>query len=210
MNGHTFRLLLGLGNPGREYSDTRHNIGFMILDRLAQKANVAFSPEKKWRAELASAGQTLLCKPQTFMNLSGECAGHISRFYKITPQEMLVILDDMALPLGKLRFRTGGSAGGHNGLQSIIDHLGTSAVPRLRVGIGSAKPGQSVDHVLGRFHPDETRDLDAILARSAEAVEYAQTSGLQAAMNLYHSYPPGSPAASDQTEAPDRTKQDSK
>lgn len=204
-NGHTFRLLVGLGNPGREYSETRHNIGFMILDRLAAKAQVPFRHENKWRTELASAGQTMLSKPQTFMNLSGESTGDICRFYKIPPEEVLVILDDMALPLGKLRFRMIGSAGGHNGLQSVIDHLGTASVPRLRVGIGAATPGKSSDYVLGRFTQDERPALEQALERAAEAIAYAQTRGLAAAMNIYNQSPSEKPAAS-QKEATDAKK----
>ena len=135
-----FRLIVGLGNPGKEYRDTRHNVGFMILDRLAARERAEFRTEKHWQAEVARTGDTLLCKPLTYMNLSGEAARAIGQFYKIEPAQTLVVLDDMALPLGKLRLRESGSAGGHNGLQSLIDCLGTQAIPRLRVGIGAA-PG---------------------------------------------------------------------
>ena len=129
-----FRLLVGLGNPGREYAETRHNVGFMIIDRLAAKSRAEFRTEKTWKAAMSKSGDLLLCKPFTFMNLSGKSVRAVCDFYKISPAEVLVVLDDTALPLGRLRLRTDGSAGGHNGLQSVIDHLGTPAVPRLRIG----------------------------------------------------------------------------
>lgn len=181
-----FRLIVGLGNPGREYAGTRHNVGFMVADRLAAGAGAIFRVEKKWRAELASTGGLLLCKPQTYMNLSGECVGAIGQFYKIAPSEMLVVLDDMALPLGRLRIRENGSAGGHNGLQSVIDHLGSSAVPRLRIGIGAAQPDAATDHVLGRFALAERQSVDDALSRATEAIEFAQSHGLAAAMNRFN------------------------
>jgi len=185
--GPTFRLLVGLGNPGREYSGTRHNAGFMVLDRLAALAGARFRADRKWQAEVAAADGVWLCKPQTYMNLSGESVGAIARFHKIEPAGVLVVLDDMALPLGRLRFREGGSAGGHNGLQSILEHLGTREVPRLRVGIGAAAPGAATGHVLGRFAVDETPLVDQCLARAVEAVQLAQSHGLAAAMNKFNS-----------------------
>ncbi|MGV3532341.1 MAG: aminoacyl-tRNA hydrolase [Chthoniobacteraceae bacterium] len=183
----TFRLLVGLGNPGREYQDTRHNVGFMVLDRLAHVAETELRSERAWHAEVGRAGEVFLCKPLTYMNRSGESVRPLSSFYKIPPDQVLVVLDDMALPLGKLRFRPGGSAGGHNGLQSIIDHFRTSAIARLRVGIGDKQqPGDAVGHVLGRFAAEEEPLLKDTLARAVEAVQCAQTSGLQAAMNAYN------------------------
>jgi PTH1 family peptidyl-tRNA hydrolase len=179
------RLLVGLGNPGREYRDTRHNVGFLLLDRLAARERAEFRIEKSWQAEVARAGDLLLCKPLTYMNLSGQAVRPLSQFYKIEPAQVLVILDDMALPLGKLRFRPSGSAGGHNGLQSVIDHLGTPAIPRLRVGIGSAER-DVVDDVLGRFALEERPALEQSLDRALEAIECARTRGLEAAMNTYN------------------------
>jgi PTH1 family peptidyl-tRNA hydrolase len=181
-----FQLIVGLGNPGREYVDTRHNVGFMIVDRLAAKSQADWRSEKGWQSELVRAGGSWLCKPQTFMNLSGQAVSRIATFYKIPSESILVVLDDLALPLGKLRFRTSGSAGGHNGLQSIIDHLGTSEVSRLRVGIGAAEPQGAVDHVLGRFRPEEREVLTETLDRALAAVECAQANGLQAAMNSFN------------------------
>ena len=156
----TFRLIVGLGNPGREYAETRHNAGFMVLDHLAAGARASFRVEKKWQAEVASLGDTWLCKPQTYMNLSGESVSALGHYYKIAPAQMLVVLDDFALPLGRLRLRESGSAGGQNGLASIIQHLGTNAVPRLRVGIGGVEQGSATSHVLGRFSPAEKPAVD--------------------------------------------------
>jgi PTH1 family peptidyl-tRNA hydrolase len=192
--GPTFRLLVGLGNPGREYAGTRHNVGFMVLDRLAAAWGAAFRADKKWQAEVAVAssqnpcgtGDVWLCKPQTYMNLSGESVGEIARFYKIEPARVFVILDDMALPLGRLRLRERGTAGGHHGLQSILDHLGTQDIPRLRIGIGSAEPGAAVGHVLGRFAVDERPLVEQSLDRAAEAVRFAQENDLPSAMNRFN------------------------
>jgi peptidyl-tRNA hydrolase, PTH1 family len=190
-----FRLVVGLGNPGREYAQTRHNIGFMILDKLAQRAGAAFRHEAKWNLDLASLGSmssdsggVLLCKPMTYMNLSGDPVAQMSRFYKIASSEMLVVLDDAALPLGKLRFRARGSSGGHNGLQSILDHLGggKNEMPRLRIGIGAAEGRTMTRHVLGRFAPEEMPALDQSLARAIKAIDVAQACGLEAAMNKFN------------------------
>jgi PTH1 family peptidyl-tRNA hydrolase len=183
-NQPTFRLLVGLGNPGREYEKTRHNVGFMILDRLASKAGAGFSLQKNWRAEIATQDRTVFCKPQGYMNVSGEPLAAVSRFYKIPANEILVVLDDVALPLGRLRFRPGGSSGGHNGLQSIIDHVGD--VPRLRVGIGAASGGEMTGHVLGRFTAEEMPVLGESLTRAVEAVDYACEKGIEAAMNKFN------------------------
>lgn len=182
-----FRLIVGLGNPGREYRETRHNVGFMIVERLAARARTEFRVEKSWRAEVARCGETLLCKPLTFMNLSGEAAKPLAQFYKIEPAQVLVVLDDLALPLGKIRLRESGSAGGHNGLQSLIEHFGTPVIPRLRIGIG-ASPGadRTVGHVLGKFAPDERPALDESLERAEAAIVTAQANGFAAAMNAFN------------------------
>ena len=182
------RLIVGLGNPGPEYRGTRHNVGFMILDRLATREDAPFRRERRWKAEVAQAGSTLLCKPLTFMNLSGESVRPLSSFYKIEPTEILVVLDDMALPLGRLRIRPSGSAGGHNGLQSIIENFGSQAIPRLRVGIGAAQGG-AIGHVLGRFALDEAAPLEQSLARAMDAFDCARSQGIAAAMNAYNKNP---------------------
>jgi PTH1 family peptidyl-tRNA hydrolase len=186
MSSPSYQLIVGLGNPGREYADTRHNVGFMIVDRLAAKAGAEWRREKRWETQVARVGSTWLMKPETYMNLSGQAVAHLTGFYKIPAESVLVILDDMALPLGKLRFRASGSAGGHNGLQSVIDHLGTPAVPRLRVGIGPAEPGASVSHVLGRFTEEERPLLNDMFDRALEAIQCAQTEGLPTAMNRFN------------------------
>jgi PTH1 family peptidyl-tRNA hydrolase len=177
---------VGLGNPGREYANTRHNVGFMIVDLLAKEAGANFRAEKTWRAEVARTGDLFFCKPLTYMNASGEAVGALAQFYKIRPEETLVVLDDMALPLGKLRLRTKGSAGGHNGLQSILDHFGAQPMPRLRVGIGAAEPGAAIGHVLGKFAPAEREALEAALNRATEAIRCVREKGLEAAMNAYN------------------------
>ena len=182
-----FRLIVGLGNPGPEYAQTRHNVGFMVLDRLAARAGVAWRKEREWKAEIAQMDGAVLCKPLSYMNLSGKPVGAVARFYKTSPAEILLIYDDVALPLGKLRFRPGGSAGGHNGVKSIIDSLGTQAIPRLKIGIGSASEGEGmVDHVLGRFTPAEIPVIEEAINRALGAVEYVQTRGLPAAMNQFN------------------------
>ncbi len=177
------RLIVGLGNPGREYLETRHNVGFMLLDRLAARERADFRAEKAWRASVARTGDLFLCKPLTFMNLSGEAVRGLSQFYKIAPADLLVVADDMALPLGKLRLRPGGSAGGHNGLRSIIEHLGTNEFPRLRIGIGAARPGEAVGYVLGRFAVAEREEVENALIAAEAAIAYLREKGLQAAMN---------------------------
>jgi PTH1 family peptidyl-tRNA hydrolase len=180
-----FRLVVGLGNPGREYADTRHNVGFLLVDRLAARERAEWRHERRWQADVARVGAVHFCKPLTYMNLSGQSVRAVADFYKITPGEVMVVLDDFALPLGKLRFRPSGSSGGHNGLQSVIEHLGTPAVPRLRIGIGSAERS-TVDHVLGRFALAERESLAQSLDRALEAIDFAQSRGLEAAMNTYN------------------------
>jgi peptidyl-tRNA hydrolase, PTH1 family len=181
-----FRLIVGLGNPGSEYRNTRHNVGYMVVDRLAGAIGAKFQTEKAWRAELGKAPDLLLCKPLTYMNLAGEAVRLVTDFYKILPAEILVVLDDMALPVGKLRLRARGSSGGHNGLQSLLDHLGTEDVARLRVGIGMAEPGDATSHVLGYFNVDEREELEEALGRAVDAINLAQQEGLQFAMNAYN------------------------
>ena len=192
-DGPTFRLLVGLGNPGREYSGTRHNVGFMVLDRLAAASGATFRADKKWQADAVLANGVWLLKPQTYMNLSGESVSALVRFYQIEPARVLVVLDDMALPLGRLRIRERGSHGGHNGLRSILEHLGTQDVPRLRVGIGSSDPGEATGHVLGRFAVDERPLVEQSLDRAVEAVRFAQENDLPSAMNKFNNHTPTSP-----------------
>ncbi len=190
MNEETarIRLVAGLGNPGREYQRTRHNVGFMVLDRLAADARLPWDYSEKWGAAWAKS-DAILVKPARFMNRSGEPLAAIANFYKIPPEEILVVLDDFALPLGRLRLRTQGSSGGHNGLDSIFEHLGTESVPRLRIGIGGAPSAGAVDYVLGRFFEEEKPILDEAIKRAAEAVKYAIDNDVFAAMNLFNKKP---------------------
>jgi PTH1 family peptidyl-tRNA hydrolase len=182
-------LVVGLGNPGRHYEGTRHNAGFMVLDRLAAAAGVAFESKPKWQSHVAKlpGSGVLLVKPQCFMNLSGRPVRQIAGFHKWQAANLLVIYDDVALPLGKLRFREQGSAGGHNGIKSLIEHLGTDSFPRLKVGIGAPEPGNLTGHVLGNFREDEREALENTLARAVTAVQLALSQGLTVAANLYNS-----------------------
>ncbi len=180
-------LIVGLGNPGRSYEQTRHNVGFDLLDRIARRGGVEFQSKPRWQAHLARlADGTLLLKPQTFMNLSGRAVRQVADFHRWPPQRVLVAYDDIALPLGRLRLREKGSAGGHNGMRSIIEHLGTEAFPRLRIGIGSSQPGGLTGHVLGRFGEDERETLENALATAEQAVQLALARGVAAAANRYN------------------------
>ena len=147
------RIIVGLGNPGRDYAETRHNVGFMVLDRLARRFGAEWKPDKARKGELAAGPGVLLIKPQTFMNCSGECVGPIMRYYKFEPEQVLVIYDDISFPVGTMKLRSSGSAGGHNGMKSLIAHLGGEKFPRLRVGIGAPGQKEMVGHVLGKFAP---------------------------------------------------------
>jgi PTH1 family peptidyl-tRNA hydrolase len=192
------RVVIGLGNPGREYDSTRHNVGFEIVDKLARATGAEWRKEKKWRAEVAKcADGTILVKPQTYMNLSGQAAAAVGGFYKIPPTSMLVVYDDVDLPLGQLRFRANGSAGGHNGIKSLIQSLGGDRFPRLKFGIGQQRQdGENGDdgaarrsmvgHVLGRFAASEAEVLQNSLAIAEDAVNCALARGLAVAMNQFN------------------------
>jgi PTH1 family peptidyl-tRNA hydrolase len=198
-----FPLIIGLGNPGRQYEETRHNVGFMLLDRLALAAGVPFNSISKWQSHVAKLPDgTLLMKPQTFMNLSGQAAAKVARFHKWEPAEVLVIYDDVALPLGTLRFREKGSAGGHNGIKSLIQHFGTDEFPRLKLGIGGPRPGEMTGHVLGKFAPDEREPLENMLATALQAVQVARSQGVATAANQYHQKPKPPEQPSKATPAP--------
>lgn len=190
-SGNPVRLVVGLGNPGRDYARTRHNVGFMIADRLAEERQARWATEKKWKAEVARDGDLTLLKPQTYMNLSGEAVSQLCRFFKIAPESVLVVFDDVDLPLGRLRIRQSGSAGGHNGVKSIIQHLGTDRIPRLKFGIGRNRGDGApmTGHVLGRFAPDEIPVIEKSLAQAQDAVNYALANGLAAAMNRFNTDP---------------------
>lgn len=186
------RILAGLGNPGREYDGTRHNAGFAVLDLIASRLGVSFSKESKWDAMVARdpASDLVLIKPTTFMNLSGESVCDYARFYRIPAEALLVIADDVALPLGTLRIRREGSSGGQKGLESVLIHFATEQVPRLRVGVGAASEGGDLSsHVLARFRPEEQPAVEESFSRAAEAALCVVKRGLADAMNLYNGAP---------------------
>jgi PTH1 family peptidyl-tRNA hydrolase len=181
------KLIVGLGNPGRQYEGTRHNVGFLVLDRLAAAAGLHFASHPRWQAHTAKLPDgSLLLKPQTFMNLSGRAVRAAAAFYKWTPEQVLVVFDDAALPLGTLRFREGGSHGGHNGLRSILAELGSDRFPRLKIGIGGGGAGELTGHVLGKFRPDERETVENTLASAAEAVQLALSQGFACAANRFN------------------------
>jgi len=180
------RLVAGLGNPGPEYAETRHNVGFLVVDRLAAKLGSTWERSTKWDAVTAKSGDVLFAKPMSFMNRSGHPLFAIAQFYKIEPQQILVVLDDLALPLGRIRIRPDGGTGGHNGLESIIAQFGTEQIPRLRLGIGAAPTEDSVDYVLGRFFEEERPVVGSTIDRAAEAVKCAIDNGLVSAMNTFN------------------------
>lgn len=184
------KLVAGLGNPGRRYQATRHNVGFAVADELARRAGAVFElgranalTVRTGRGEAA----VLLVKPLTLMNLSGEAVADLARYFRIAPPDILVVADDVNLPLGRLRLRARGSAGGHNGFRSIIGLLGSEEFPRLRIGVGRGDPRRELaDHVLARFDDDEAPDVEAGVARAADAVECFIAEGIEAAMNRYN------------------------
>jgi len=198
-----FALIVGLGNPGRKYARHRHNTGFLTVDRLARRHGLSFA-RQKGKARIAEgriAGQrAMLAKPQTYVNLSGESVAALVRFFKIPPDRVLVVYDDLDLPLARLRLRPDGGSGGHKGLKSIVERLGTQAFPRLRIGIGRPARGDPTDYVLQDFTADEWMEVDPALDRAVEAVEHWLVHGIDATMNLFNR-PSGEP---DNSEAGER------
>ena len=181
------KAIVGLGNPGTEYSGTRHNVGFDVIEELARRWTAKL---KKWKstADLAvvTDREVLLVQPKTFMNESGFAVSAVMAFYKIQPADVLVIVDDVQLPLGKLRLRQSGSAGGHNGLKSVIAHVGQD-FPRLRIGVERGHPELDLSHrVLSKFPPDEREVVNRAVARAADAVETFVSDGLFVAMNRFN------------------------
>ena len=184
-------LVVGLGNPGAKYESTRHNMGFLVVDKLAQNEKLKFNKLrfKAWTAAWEVGGEkVLLMKPQTYMNLSGEAVGQAARFYKIPADHVLVISDDIALPAGKLRIRAGGSAGGHNGLKNIIQHLGTDRFPRIKVGVGM--PPQAAydiaDWVTGKPMGEEQKVIIEALDKAVAAIPVLIEQGVDRAMNRFN------------------------
>jgi len=189
-------LIVGLGNPGEKYDQTRHNVGFTAVNVLARRWQLALAAERKFKGEFGQglggpSGQRVrLLKPSTYMNLSGQSIRAVVDWYNLPVSSVLVLSDDLDLPLGKIRLRLCGSAGGHNGLRSAIAHLGTQDFPRLRIGIGQpASPGpqrDTITHVLGRLSAQEAKVLEAVLGVVVEAVECSLNQGVEKAMSLYN------------------------
>jgi PTH1 family peptidyl-tRNA hydrolase len=188
------RLVVGLGNPGRDYEWSRHNIGYRVLDKLAAGAGAGWHARSKFEADVAEAElagrAVVLVKPVTFMNASGRSCQAILQWHKLNPAQMLVVVDDADLDVGRLRMRLQGSSGGHRGLQSISQCVGSQQYPRLRIGIGRPPPGQTGDgligFVLGRFRDDERGPVDEAVARAVQAIECAVQRGVAAAMNEFN------------------------
>lgn len=188
------KLIVGLGNPGAKYDRTRHNIGFTAIDALAKSWQISIAENSKFKGIFGegmgvNGDKIRLLKPTTYMNRSGEAIQAVINWYKISPESVLVIYDDMDLPFGKLRMRLSGSAGGHNGMKSTIAHLNTQNFPRLRIGIG--KPANdpdadSVSHVLGKFSPTETQLMSEVLNLVLNSVELSLKQGVAKAMSLYN------------------------
>ena len=184
------KLIAGLGNPGEKYRDTRHNVGFLVVDDLARRGGLVFeaSPadaiQARWRR---GPDVVLLVKPLTFMNLSGDAVGALSRYYKVPVDSILVVTDDVNLPLGRLRVRASGTEGGHNGLKSMAAALGTIDYPRLRIGVGRGDTRRDLaDHVLARFEPDEHDAMATAIARAADAAEMWLDRGIEDVMNAFN------------------------
>ncbi len=184
-------LIVGLGNPGAEYAKTRHNAGFLLVERLAAKWRADWAGERKFSARVARAvaggRKVVLCEPQTFMNLSGESVAAVVQFYRLPLEQMMVVVDDADLPLGEIRLRPGGGSGGHHGLDSVSQHLGSRAYARLRIGIGRKQAAREITgHVLGKFSAGEQEWLEQILARAADQTECWLNAGLQKAMSQFN------------------------
>lgn len=188
--GKKMKAIIGLGNPGRDYAGTRHNLGFDVITALTDKHDLKLN-EKRFKGLCAlgimEGQRVILIQPQTFMNLSGECVRAVADFYKLEPEDIMIICDDINLDVGRIRIRKKGSAGGHNGLKNIILHLGTEEFPRIRVGAGDKKEGQDlVSHVLGRFSKEEDDILRDVIRSAASAVEAWLRDGIDTAMNEYN------------------------
>lgn len=184
-------LIVGLGNPGAEYARTRHNAGFLAVEKLAGRCRATWSLEKKFDARIArvehDGRKLVLVEPQTYMNASGEAVGPLAQYFKVPPARVLIVVDDADLPLGEIRLRERGSPGGHHGLESIEQHLGTPDYPRLRIGIGRRDGARQIkDYVLGAFNAAEWELMEKILDRVADQIECWVADGIQKAMNRFN------------------------
>ena len=195
------KLIVGLGNPGPKYAATRHNVGFRAIDEVARRQSLTFEggPADALVAKVRAWQEPAwIVKPLTMMNLSGHAVADLARFYQVDPDGVLVIVDEVQLPLGRLRARRSGSAGGHNGLKSIIEQLGTNAFPRLRIGVGRGDPRRDLaGHVLAKFDRDEQDDVDAAIARAADAAEVFVNDGIEVVMNRFNARDKDEPPALD-------------
>jgi PTH1 family peptidyl-tRNA hydrolase len=184
-------LIVGLGNPGAEYARTRHNAGFMLVERLAEQWRSDWSNERRFICRLAKAEhagrKVLLCEPQTFMNLSGEAVGALVKYYQLPLEKVLIVVDDADLPLGEIRLRPGGGSGGHHGLESVTQHLGSTEYARLRIGIGRKDEARQITgHVLGKFAAEENAVLEKVLERASGQIECWLSAGLPKAMSQFN------------------------
>ena len=184
-------LIVGLGNPGAEYAKTRHNAGFLLVEKLAAKWKMGWTNEHKFTARVAKAERSgkrvLLCQPQTFMNLSGETVGELVNFYQLPLKQVLVAVDDADLPFGEIRLRASGSSGGHHGLESIEQHLASREFARLRIGIGRKDGAREITNfVLGKFDLAENAVLEKVLVRASDQVECWLGNGIEKAMNQFN------------------------
>lgn len=188
MSAPTYKLIVGLGNPGPEYLFTRHNVGFLVLDAWASEEGEVFRQERDRSSQLASlASGERLVKPMTYMNESGVAVAAWLEWLKLTVSDLLVIVDDVALPLGQIRLRSEGSSGGHNGLKSVESHLGTDRYARLRCGVDAVPPGWALERwVLSRFHPEEEDKLGQMIQTARLAIECCQSEGIAVAMNRFN------------------------
>jgi PTH1 family peptidyl-tRNA hydrolase len=195
------KLIVGLGNPGREYRDTRHNVGFMVVEEIARRYALpwAQAPSQIPDAFIAKRFGTepvLLAKPLTYMNLSGDAVAALMRYYDVPAEDALIVIDEADLPFGKLRARARGSAGGHNGLKSIIERLGTMEFSRLRLGVGRGDDRRKLgDHVLSIFERSERAELESFITRAADAAEMFAAEGILKVMNTYN--PEAAPSDTD-------------
>jgi len=189
------KLIVGLGNPGGEYRETRHNVGFRVVDEIARRHALSFAmaPAQVPDALIVKkfgVNPLLLAKPLTYMNRSGDAVSALARYYGIEPADLLVVYDDIDLPFTKLRARVRGSAGTHNGMRSVVERLGTTEFPRLRLGVGRGDRRRDLaDHVLAKFERDEQSDLEGFIARAADAVEMFAADGILKVMNVYNAEP---------------------
>lgn len=180
------KLIVGLGNIGEKYCFTRHNAGFMVVDKLALDNNFTFREETKLKCFLAKSGDIIYIKPTTFMNLSGEAVRAVMDYYKIDVKDLLIVYDDIALDLGRIRFRANGSDGGHNGIKSIIKHVGTKEFDRLKIGIGPQPNIPSENYVLQNFPKEQLESLKEVLKTADEAIEFYLENGIQKAQNKFN------------------------